>query len=80
MRSLATATAATFLLLTMFAAAPASAEAPTGGGCQEFGNFVALLATERGSDFGGTASGVASSAPRAFPTGVVFPEQESFCS
>lgn len=67
--------------LSMLAAAgPANAtdhEPP--GGCAAFGANVATLATTLRSDFGATASSVASSQPQAFPTVVVFPEQAELC-
>ena len=49
------------------------------GGCQAFGGNVAGLAQTLGADFGATASGLASSAPAAFPTMVVMPEQAALC-
>jgi hypothetical protein len=61
-----------------FAAAP-SASAEPHGSCAAFGANVAGLARSLGPEFGATASGVASSAPRAFPTLVVHPEQASLC-
>lgn len=79
MSPLPTAAAAVILLLSTFAASPAPAEAPTGGGCQDFGNFVAFLGTELGSEFGATASGVATTGSAVFPNAVVFPEQQQFC-
>lgn len=72
--------AAAGMLTTLIAAAPASAEPPTPGGCAAFGENVAMLATTLGPAFGATASGVASSGKQAFPTFVVHPEQERFCS
>jgi hypothetical protein len=57
----------------------AAAQAPEHGSCAAFGANVAGLATALGPIFGSTASGVASSAPGAFPTLVVGPEQEAFC-
>ena len=62
-------------MLTAGLAAPASAKPPTEGGCQEFGANVAFLGQTLRAQFGVTASGVATSGPRAFPTFVVFPEQ-----
>jgi len=49
------------------------------GSCAAFGANVATLATTLGSVFGATASGVASSAPGAFPAFVVHPEQAALC-
>ena len=64
------------LLLTPTAALAA----PGTGGCQAFGQNVSSLATGLGPLFGATASGVASSAPGAFPALVVKPEQAKFCT
>ena len=72
---------AVVFLGTFTLSAPAQAveeEAPSG--CAAFGANVAGLATDLGPVFGETASGVASSAPQAFPTLVVRPEQERFCA
>jgi hypothetical protein len=63
----------------MLTAPVASAQAPKHGSCAAFGANVAGLATTLGPLFGATASGVASSAPAAFPTLVVAPEQTAFC-
>lgn len=53
---------------------------PTSGGCAAFGGNVADLAITLGSDFGATASFVATEfGPGAFPNTVVFPEQEDLC-
>lgn len=41
---------------------------------------MAVLVTTFGAAFGATASGVASSGKQAFPTFVVHPEQEGFCT
>ena len=57
----------------------AAAQAPDHGSCAAFGGNVAGLASTLGPLFGATASGVASSAPAAFPTLVVAPEQANFC-
>ena len=57
----------------------AAAQAPEHGSCAAFGGNVAGLATTLGPFFGAAASGVASSAPAAFPTLVVAPEQANFC-
>ncbi|SHF78569.1 hypothetical protein [Geodermatophilus nigrescens] len=62
----------------LLALAPGVAAAAPGG-CQAFGANVSTLAQALGSQFGATASGVASSAPGAFPTLVVRPEQARFC-
>jgi len=65
--------------LALAPAATAAAAPPTPGGCQDFGAYVASLAKDLGGAFGATASSVASSAPRAFPSIVVHPEQAEFC-
>jgi len=52
---------------------------PGHASCAEFGGNVAFLATSLGSVFGETASSVAASSPRAFPTVVVGPEQAALC-
>ena len=57
----------------------AAAQAPKHGSCVEFGGNVARLATTLGPAFGATASDMASSAPAAFPTLVVAPEQTALC-
>jgi hypothetical protein len=63
------------------ASAPASSAQPAQhGSCAAFGANVSGLARTLGADFGATASGVATSAPRAFPTVVVHPEQNAFCA
>lgn len=62
------------------AAAPVAAASPGAHGCAAFGANVAGLATALGSTFGQTVWSVASSAPKAFPTVVVHPEQAFFCS
>ena len=61
--------------------APAANAAPPAehGSCAAFGANVSALATSLGPAFGATASGVASSAPGAFPTLVVHPEQTASC-
>ena len=75
----------TTISLTLAAAAlgvmtPAAVgRAPEHGSCAAFGANVASLATTLGPIFGSTASGVASSAPAAFPTLVVAPEQTALC-
>jgi hypothetical protein len=68
--------ATAFLVLAPTATASAQ---PTPGGCQAFGGNVSDLATLLGPVFGATASGVAGSAPGAFPTVVVVPEQDALC-
>jgi len=75
--------------LTLAAAGMASADpgedgttgqqTPPHGSCAAFGGNVSGLAQALGPDFGAAASGVASSAPGAFPTVVVKPEQSMYC-
>ena len=65
--------------LGLSAPAPAQEPGPGHTSCAEFGGNVAFLATSLGPVFGSTASGVASSAPGAFPTVVVGPEQAGLC-
>lgn len=62
-----------------FASPTATAQAPEHSSCAAFGANVASLATTLGPVFGGTASGVASSGPAAFPTLIVAPEQANLC-
>ena len=69
----------TCIVAAVVFAAPAGAAAPVGGGCAAFGLNVADLATTLGAAFGATASAVATSAPAAFPKGVVGPEQAALC-
>ena len=67
-------------LVAFAASAGASAQpVPEHGSCAAFGANVAELARTLGADFGSTASGVASSSPRAFPERVVHPEQTALC-
>jgi hypothetical protein len=75
-----TVAAATGSLL--FAVQPSSGAAqPVAdhGSCADFGANVSGLARTLGSDFGGTASMVASSGPGVFPQAVVRPEQAALC-
>lgn len=65
--------------LVLVGTATTAAAAPDDAGCAAFGANVATLARTLGGDFGATASGVASSAPGAFPEFVVHPEQASLC-
>jgi hypothetical protein len=68
------------LVTAALAVTPAAhAAAPTDGGCAAFGANVSGLATTLGPVFGATASGVASSAPGAFPDRVVHTEQDTLC-
>jgi len=71
------AVVSTAVLGAMLLSAPAHATEPNG--CAVFGARVAGLAMALGSDFGATASGVATSEPAAFPNIVVHPEQELYC-
>jgi hypothetical protein len=73
-------TAGAVLAMVAWAPAGVASAAPDTSGCQAFGAFVASLATTLGPVFGETASSVATSAPQAFPTEVVRPEQAAFCS
>ncbi len=73
---LITAGAAGVLVLAPAAAASAASQT---SGCKDFGQNVSNLATTLGPDFGATASEVASSGPKAFPTAVVKPEQSVLC-
>lgn len=69
------------LVLVLALATPAGATEPRPpGGCAAFGANVATLATTLGADFGAAASLVATTAPQAFPTTVVFPEQAQLCA
>lgn len=68
--------------LTLAVAAALAVGAPAAadpGGCQAFGQNVGDLAQMLGGAFGDAASTVASSAPQAFPTLVVHPEQDALC-
>jgi hypothetical protein len=75
-----TIAAATGLFALAASAGAAARPVPEHGSCAGFGANVADLARTLGADFGSTASGVASSAPRAFPELVVRPEQEALCT
>lgn len=79
MRKVAIAVAM-FLLVLAYAAPAGAAEHRSPSGCAAFGANVAHLATTLRADFGATASSVASLAPEAFPTLVVFPEQAELCA
>jgi hypothetical protein len=74
-----TKTISVALGMLAFTTPAAVAQAPAHGGCAAFGANVANLATTLGPVFGATASSVASSAPGAFPTVVVVPEQARLC-
>jgi hypothetical protein len=68
--------------LVLFAVPPGSIAAPPvpdHGSCGEFGANVSFLARTLGSDFGSTASTVASSGAGMFPQVVVRPEQAALC-
>jgi hypothetical protein len=77
-RTLASAMAASGVL-ALPAAVHAAPPVPPHSSCAEFGGNVAGLAQTLGSAFGATASTVAGSGPRAFPTAVVHPEQTALC-
>ena len=62
-----------------FSAQASAQPEPGHASCAAFGENVAFLATSLGPAFGATASGVASSGPKAFPTLVVGPEQADLC-
>jgi hypothetical protein len=80
MRSSSLTIAAATGLLALAAPAGAAAQpVPEHASCAGFAN-VADLARTLGAGFGSTASGVASSAPGAFPELVVRPEQEALCT
>jgi hypothetical protein len=74
-----TITAATGVVALAASAGASAQPAPKHGSCADFGANVAGLARTLGADFGSTASGVASSAPGAFPELVVQPEQTALC-
>lgn len=58
----------------------ATAAPPSGSaGCAAFGANVSALAGALGPQFGGNASGVATSGPGAFPELVVRPEKDALC-
>jgi hypothetical protein len=68
------------LTVAALAVTPAAhAAARSDGGCAAFGANVSGLATTLGPVFGATASGVAASAPGAFPDLVVHAEQDALC-
>jgi hypothetical protein len=77
-RLLITTGAATVLLV---APATAASAEPGTGGCRDFGQSVSSLATTvfPKGQFGGNASSVATSRPRAFAEIVVHPEQDAAC-
>jgi hypothetical protein len=72
--------AVTGLLALAVPAGAAAQPVPEHASCAGFGANVADLARTLGAGFGSTASGVASSAPGAFPELVVRPEQEALCT
>lgn len=65
--------------LALGAAETSAQPGPGHTSCADFGANVAFLATSLGRVFGETASTVAASGPRAFPTLVVGPEQSALC-
>jgi hypothetical protein len=66
-------------LLAVPAGSTAAPPVPDHASCADFGANVAFLAATLGSDFGGTASTVASSGAGVFPRAVVQPEQTALC-
>ena len=78
-RILRLAVAAGLSLLALPAGSSAAAPVPDHGSCADFGANVSVLAQTLGSDFGSTASTVASSGAGAFPQAVVRPEQAALC-
>jgi hypothetical protein len=71
--------AAGLSLLAVPARSAAGPPVPDHGSCADFGANVSVLAQTLGSDFGGTASTVASSGAGVFPQAVVRPEQATLC-
>jgi hypothetical protein len=78
-RILRLAVAASLSLLTVPAGSTAASPVPDHGSCADFGANVSVLAQTLGSDFGSTASTVASSGAGVFPQAVVRPEQTALC-
>jgi hypothetical protein len=73
------AVAAALSLLAVPAGSAAASPVPDHGSCADFGANVSVLAETLGSDFGSTASAVASSGAGVFPQAVVQPEQTVLC-
>jgi hypothetical protein len=78
-RMLTLAAAAGSLLFAVPAGSTAAQPVPDHGSCADFGANVSVLARTLGSDFGSTASTVASSGAGVFPQAVVRPEQAALC-
>jgi len=78
-RILRLAVAAGLSLLAVPAGSTAASPVPDHGSCADFGANVSVLAQTLGSDFGSTASTVASSGAGVFPQDVVRPEQTALC-
>jgi hypothetical protein len=78
-RILRLAVAACLSLVAVPASSSAAPPVPDHGSCADFGANVSGLAQALGSDFGGTASTVASSGAGVFPQAVVRPEQTALC-
>ena len=78
-RILRLAVAACLSLGAVPAGSSAAPPVPDHGRCAAFGANVAGLAQMLGSDFGSTASTVASSGAGVFPQAVVRPEQAALC-
>jgi hypothetical protein len=78
-RMLRLAAAAGLSLLAVPAGSTAAPPVPDHGSCADFGSNVSVLAQTLGSEFGRTASTVASSGAGVFPQAVVRPEQAALC-
>ena len=78
-RILRLAVAACLSPVAIPAGSSAAPPVPDHGSCAAFGANVAGLAQMLGSDFGSTASTVASSGAGVFPQAVVRPEQTALC-
>lgn len=78
-RMLRLTVAAGLSLLAVPAGSTAAPPVPDHESCADFGANVSALAQTLGSDFGSTASTVASSGAGVFPRIVVRPEQAALC-
>jgi hypothetical protein len=78
-RILPLAVTACLSLVAVPASSNAAPPVPDHGSCAAFGANVSGLAQTLGSDFGSTASTVASSGAGVFPQAVVRPEQTALC-
>lgn len=75
-----TAAVLTIAFAVVDVAGPAQAAGPpTPGGCEKFGQNVAVLGTTLGAKFGEAASGMAKSGPGEFRDNIVKREQADFC-